>query len=96
MWSTRAGVHHLPVVVQTVKRDLILVGIGEFTTHILEPVFVIGMFTCGTIWVLTHGHSNSIGSRLKGQWGNYAIGALESPTPSYLGCKVFGFPLRKV
>ena len=45
----------MAVVVKTVKRDTILVG--EFTTH-PRTYFSgeIGMFTGGTIWILTHGH----------------------------------------
>ena len=36
----------------------ILVGIGESTTQIREPILVVGLnrITGGTIWILTHGH----------------------------------------
>ena len=44
---------HLAVVVKSVLGSIL----GEFTTHFREPIFVgIGMFTGGTIWVLTHDH----------------------------------------
>ena len=38
-------------------------GIGEFTTHFRTVLFSgwIGMFTGGTIWLLTHSHMGTYG-----------------------------------
>ena len=48
--------HMVVVVVKTVL-GVSHVGVGECTKPILEPILVeIGMFTGGTIWILTYGH----------------------------------------
>ena len=48
---------HLAVVVKTVLGSHF--GVGEFTTHFRLYFGWIGMFTWGTIWVLTRGHLNT-------------------------------------
>ena len=47
-------------------------GVGEFTTH-FRTYFSgwIGMFTGGTIWVLTHGHLSEVRSRRRAR--NYEV-----------------------
>ena len=41
-------------------------GVGEFTTHFGLFLVGIGMFTGGTIWMLTHGHLGSWRLSLRG------------------------------
>ena len=58
---------------KTVQGDLILVGIGEFSsTHFRLPILVVGlnrMLTGGTIWLLTHGHQLLVVSKAIAAFG---------------------------
>ena len=52
----------MAVVVKTVLVDPILVGIGEFTTHLRIPILVLGL---GPVH---HGHMLDTSTRVPPQW----------------------------